>query len=74
MMGDSRKNCKPKSLVSGDILMSRRFQGVAEVYRTVAEDSDLGKEMPDKRVRGKTVEDVVTLLSEGMRAKKSKVE
>lgn len=34
----------------------------------------MGKEMPDKRVRGKTVDDVVNLLSEGMRAKKLKVE
>ncbi|KAH9213277.1 6-phosphogluconate dehydrogenase [Leptodontidium sp. 2 PMI_412] len=50
------------------------FQGVAEVYRTVAEDSELGKEQPDARVRGKTVEDVIQLLSEGMKAKKLKSE
>jgi hypothetical protein len=51
-----------------------RFQGVAEVYRTVAEDSELGKEQPGRRVRGKTVEDVVELMSEAMRAKKLKSE
>lgn len=56
------------------VLMSSRFQGVAEVYRTVAEDSELGKEVPDKRVRGKTVEDVVLLLSQGMKEKKLKKE
>lgn len=44
------------------------------MYRTVAEDSDLGKEQPGQRVRGKTVEDVVGLLSEGMKAKKLKAE
>lgn len=51
-----------------------RFQEVAEVYRTVAEDSELGKEQPDARVRGKTVDDVTKLLAEGMKAKKLKTE
>ncbi|KAH8810935.1 6-phosphogluconate dehydrogenase [Xylogone sp. PMI_703] len=50
------------------------FQGVAEVYRVVAEDSELGKEKPGHRARGKTVEDVVELLSQGMEAKKLKTE
>ncbi|OBT40335.1 hypothetical protein VE00_08456 [Pseudogymnoascus sp. WSF 3629] len=50
------------------------FQEVAEVYRTVAEDSELGKEQPDARVRGKTVNDVTKLLAEGMKAKKMKSE
>ncbi|KIM94102.1 hypothetical protein OIDMADRAFT_45897 [Oidiodendron maius Zn] len=50
------------------------FQGVAEVYRVVAEDSDLGLEKPGARVRGKTVQDVVELLSQGMKAKKLKKE
>ena len=48
------------------------FYGVGEVYRAVAEDSRLGLEKPEKRVRGKTVEDVVEVLSEGLRAKKSR--
>jgi hypothetical protein len=51
-----------------------RFQGVSEVYKTVAEDSELGKEKPGLRSRGTTVEDVVALLSEGMEAKKLKME
>jgi hypothetical protein len=51
-----------------------RFQGVSEVYRTVAEDSELGKEKPGLRSRGTTVEDVVALLSEGITAKKLKTE
>ncbi|KAH8878963.1 6-phosphogluconate dehydrogenase C-terminal domain-like protein [Thozetella sp. PMI_491] len=45
---------------------SKIFEGVAEMYRVVSEDSILGQELPDARVRGKTVEDVVTLISEGM--------
>lgn len=45
------------------------FQAVAEVYRIVAEDSELGKEQPGQRVRGKTVEDVIELLSEGMKVR-----
>jgi hypothetical protein len=38
----------------------------------VAEDSELGKELPGKRKRGQTVGDVVKVLSEGIRAKKAK--
>ena len=55
-------------------LHDHRFQEVAEVYRIVAEDSELGKEQPDARVRGKTVNDVTELLAEGMKAKKLKSE
>lgn len=47
---------------------------MAEVYRLVAEDSDLGLEKPGMRVRGKTVEDVVKLLSQGMETKRLKRE
>lgn len=52
--------------------MSRRFEGVAECYRIVSEDTVLGTELPDARVRGKTVEDVVALISEGIESKKKK--
>lgn len=44
------------------------------MYRIVAEDSELGKEQPDARVRGKTVDDVTNLLVLGMKAKKLKSE
>ncbi|KFY11067.1 hypothetical protein V492_04696 [Pseudogymnoascus sp. VKM F-4246] len=50
------------------------FQEVAEVYRIVAEDTELGKEQPDVRVRGRTVHDVTKALTEGMKAKKLKSE
>ncbi|RFU33116.1 hypothetical protein B7463_g3224, partial [Scytalidium lignicola] len=50
------------------------FQGVSDVYKLVADDSELGKEKPGHRVRGKTVEDVVELLSQGIEAKKLKTE
>lgn len=48
------------------------FMNVAEVYRTVAEDTLLGKEIPLQRVRGQTVEDVVALMGEGLQARKLK--
>ncbi|KAI0429917.1 6-phosphogluconate dehydrogenase C-terminal domain-like protein [Xylaria sp. FL1042] len=47
------------------------FEGVAESYRVVAEDSILGSELPDTRVRGTTVEDVVACLSEGIDKKRA---
>ena len=50
------------------------FYGLGEVYRAVAEDSKLGQEKPVKRDRGKTVEVVVELLSEGLQAKRKRTE
>jgi hypothetical protein len=57
-------NLPPTQLKPKFSLTISRFEGVSEVYRFVADDSDLGKEQPGARVRGKTVEDVVELLSE----------
>jgi hypothetical protein len=44
------------------------------VYRVVAEDSELGQEKPGARLRGKTVQDVVEVLSQGMKVKRLKTE
>lgn len=52
------------------LTVAARFHSVSQVYRTVAEDTELGKEKPDQRVRGQTVEDVVELISRGLQAKK----
>jgi hypothetical protein len=40
------------------------YDAIAEVYRFVAEDTVLGQESGDKRVRGTTVEDVVDAILE----------
>jgi hypothetical protein len=45
---------------------------VSKVYKSVAEDTELGNETPDKRIRGTTVEDVVELISLGLRKKRGK--
>ncbi|KAI9817880.1 MAG: hypothetical protein M1827_000999 [Pycnora praestabilis] len=50
------------------------FQGVSDVYRVVADDSELGKERTENRVRGKTAEDVARAMSEGIDRKKVKTE
>lgn len=50
--------------------VSYSFEGVAESYRLVAEDTILATELPDARVRGQTVEDVVTCISEGIDQKR----
>ncbi|KAL2838447.1 6-phosphogluconate dehydrogenase [Aspergillus pseudoustus] len=50
------------------------FDGVAEVYRVVAEDTALGLEQPGRRQRGTTVDDVVAVMREGIKATKEKVE
>lgn len=47
-----------------------RFDGVAEVYRVVAEDTELGQEQPGQRVRGTTIDDVVKLMRSGMDGKR----
>ncbi|KAF8847098.1 hypothetical protein BDZ45DRAFT_755255 [Acephala macrosclerotiorum] len=44
------------------------------LFEGIAEASELGLEKPDERVKGKTVEDVVKLFSEGISVKKLKQE
>ncbi|GAD98099.1 nitrogen assimilation transcription factor nirA [Paecilomyces variotii No. 5] len=44
------------------------FDNVAEVYRVVAEDTELGQEQPGNRKRGTTTDDVVKLMRSGMKA------
>lgn len=46
------------------------FDGVAEVYRTVAEDTELGWEKIEDRKRGKTAEDVADCMVEGIKERK----
>ena len=53
------------------LMVSCRFEGVSDVYQTVADNPVLGKEQPGARKRGKDVEDVVTLLAQGDQAGKS---
>ncbi|KAI5920238.1 6-phosphogluconate dehydrogenase [Camillea tinctor] len=43
------------------------FEGVSEVYRIVAEDTELGSEQPSRRVQGQTVEDAIYLIRKGMK-------
>ena len=46
------------------------FDGISEVYKFVAEGTELGRERTGKRKRGKTVEDVTKSVREGMRKKR----
>ncbi|KAI8720929.1 hypothetical protein NCS52_00539100 [Fusarium sp. LHS14.1] len=46
------------------------FQGAAGVYRDIAEDEVLGSEKVGKRKRGKTLEDVAAVASEGLQKKR----
>ncbi|KAI1108873.1 6-phosphogluconate dehydrogenase [Nemania sp. NC0429] len=48
------------------------FQGVADVYRAVAEDTVLGQEKVGKRNRGTDVHDVAAAMAEGLENKKKK--
>lgn len=50
------------------------FQGAAGVYKAVAEDAVLGKEKVGKRSRGTSVDDVATLMAEGLERKRKKME
>jgi hypothetical protein len=50
------------------------FDGVAEVYRSVAEETVLGEEKTERRKRGLTVEDVAECIGEGLKNKRKKVE
>jgi hypothetical protein len=50
------------------------FDGVAEVYRSVADETILGEEKTERRKRGLTAEDVAQCMGEGLRSKRKKVE
>ncbi|KAI1636539.1 6-phosphogluconate dehydrogenase [Biscogniauxia mediterranea] len=48
------------------------FHGAAEVYRTVAEDTELGKEKIGRRKRGLDADDMAAAMAEGMQTKRKK--
>lgn len=50
------------------------FDGVSEVFRFVADETNLGKEKTEDRRVGKTPEDVARLVGQGLEKKKEKVE
>ena len=50
------------------------FEGVSEVYRFVARETDLGNEKTDERKLGRTPIDVARLMGQGMERMKEKVE
>ncbi|KAF7894063.1 hypothetical protein EAF00_007577 [Botryotinia globosa] len=50
------------------------FGEIADVYRTVADETVLGEEKTEKRKRGKTVEDVAQCMTEGLASKRAKKE
>ncbi|KAI0391150.1 6-phosphogluconate dehydrogenase C-terminal domain-like protein [Xylariaceae sp. FL0594] len=61
---DPNSNSPPQ----GDML----FRGVAEIYRTVAEDTVLGEENVGRRKRGLDVDDVATAVAEALERKRKK--
>ena len=46
------------------------FDGISEIYKLVADDTELGKEKTENRKRGRTVEDVTKCMQEGIRKKR----
>ncbi|KAK5136217.1 hypothetical protein LTR08_003824 [Meristemomyces frigidus] len=50
------------------------FRPIAQVYELVASGTELGNEQTEDRKRGKTVEDMALLMSEGTARRKEKVE
>ncbi|KIW14699.1 hypothetical protein PV08_07483 [Exophiala spinifera] len=49
------------------------FDGIAEVYKLIADDTVLGEERVESRKRGTEVSDVVECIGEGIKAKKRKI-
>jgi hypothetical protein len=46
------------------------FEGVSEIYKLVADSTELGREKTESRKRGRTVEDATKCIQEGMRKKR----
>lgn len=56
------------NMESGETL----FNSVADIYRTVANDTVLGEERTEHRKRGRTAEDVAECMKEGIKRRKEK--
>ena len=56
------------NMESGETL----FNSVADIYRTVADDTVLGEERTEHRKRGRTAEDVAACMKEGIKRRKEK--
>jgi len=50
------------------------FGEIAKVYRSVAEETVLGKEKTESRKRGLTIDDVASAMGEGLKEKRKKME
>ena len=50
------------------------FRSIAQIYELVANGTELGKEITGERKRGKTVDDVAALISEGTARRKVKTD
>nr|KAK5443128.1 hypothetical protein LTR18_005805 [Exophiala xenobiotica] len=59
--------------VGGGAAQAGVFEGVAEVYKLIADDTVLGQERVESRKRGMDVKDVVECIGEGIKAKKRKL-
>jgi hypothetical protein len=59
--------------VGGGAAKAGVFEGVAEVYKLIADDTVLGQERVESRKRGMDVKDVVECIGEGIKAKKRKL-
>lgn len=46
------------------------FDGISEIYKLVAEETELGLEKIENRKRGRNVEDVTKCMREGMRKRR----
>jgi hypothetical protein len=55
-----------------DLADVKRFGGVADLYKFIADETPLGDEKIGERIRGKTASDVAAAISEGVDAKSKK--
>lgn len=51
-------------------LTEQIFDGIADVYRVVADETILGEEKTEKRVRGTSSEDVAECIKEGVKKRR----
>lgn len=49
------------------------YEGIADIYKFIADDTILGEERVEKRKRGTTAEDVAECIKDGIAKKKGKI-
>ncbi|EXJ93103.1 hypothetical protein A1O3_01659 [Capronia epimyces CBS 606.96] len=74
ILGDGHGDGHHHHHADGPDITGQVFEGIADVYKLIADDTVLGEEKTEKRKRGTNLDDVVECVRDGIARKKNKAE